>query len=115
MYSGIYISTSKNSLTFLYDIKSTHLLPGLINSYNQGILNKLRGDNLGKLSISSYPFPLSNTEIKMVDFGITLMIVILISLSYAFIPTSFASFIVKERVSKVKHQQIIAGLNVSLM
>ena len=110
MYSSLYMDPSDNSVTFIFDNKATHLLPAVINQWNQGILNQITGDKKHKLRIKSKPFPLSNSEVQMVDFGVTLMTVILISMSYAFIPTSFASHIVTERESSVKHQQIIAGL-----
>eukprot|EP01083_Nonionella_stella_P305332 1064750_1 len=115
LYAAMYVDPDAvhESLTLLYDSKATHLLPGLVNVWNQGILNQITSTTHSTLSVQSHPFPLSSMEVEMVDFGVTLMTVILISLSYAFIPTSFAAYIVTERESRVKHQQIIAGLSIS--
>jgi len=117
LYNALYSNISDNSVTFISETKATHLLPGLVNEWNQAMLKQLVGPNksaAASISVQSHPFPLTNSEVQMMDLGITMVMVILISLSYAFIPTSFAVHIVTERESRVKHQHIIAGLTVSL-
>jgi len=115
LYGGLFVDKDRASVTLMADPKATHLLPVLVNQWNEAILRRVSGDPEAVISVHSEPLPASSTsmEAEMMDLGRSLMTVLVVSMSFAFLPTSFASQIVSERESTVKHQQFMAGMRVS--
>jgi len=61
--------------------------------------------------LTSFPLPFNERESLQADAVITLLIGMFILIPFTFIPSTFVSFIVKEREVKAKHLQVISGMN----
>ena len=61
------------------------------------------------LKMENHPFPLTATVIASIQAQVGSIIAFLFAIALSMIPTGIASYIVNERESKVKHQQLISG------
>jgi ATP-binding cassette subfamily A (ABC1) protein 3 len=77
------------------------------NQYANMLMSQyLPGDRTAHIQATLDPMPLT-AEQKALRSSV---LGILISIGFAFIPANFASWVVKERSTKAKHQQLISGM-----
>ncbi|ETO17937.1 abc transporter, partial [Reticulomyxa filosa] len=112
LYCALYLDPDSDSVVFLYDKKQLHILPIVYTIWDTAVLQSVTNSTDTQLHVSSFPFPMSTKEKWVVAVSMTTMVVLIVSLSFSFIPTSFAYFIVNERISTVKHQHFIAGMSI---
>lgn len=76
-------------------------------------MNKITGSGTASITIINHPLPRTQDQLKINNTisGFFAALIFSIALSFKF--ASIVSFIVKERVDKSKHQQIVSGLNVA--
>jgi len=87
-----------------------HALPEGVQQYYRTHLKSVYGTNL-QSTIKSKPLKLSAREKAQADGQAILQIGMFIMMPFTFIPSTFVSFIVKERECKAKHAQMIAGMS----
>ena len=84
-----------------------HACPIFMNMMNSAIYGK------HKLLARNHPLPFTARQ-KTIISGIgSFFAALLLVLAFAFIPASYAIFIVKEREIAAKHQQLISGVSIS--
>lgn len=83
-----------------------------VNLMNQGILKAVTNNPNAFIKSTLRPHKLTKQWKTFESSADALMAVFLISLAYSFIPSSLIMFIVKERETNVKHQQIVSGVSI---
>jgi len=78
----------------------------LSNMYYQRLSNR---DPAASIVLRMDPLPLTSEQEALT----TSFTAVFIAIAFAFIPASFAGFMVKERETKVKHQQLISGVSIT--
>ncbi len=68
--------------------------------------SQLSSDPSARIITIVNPFPLTQDQQTLNSS----LIAVLTSIGFAFIPASFAAWVVKERTTKAKHQQMISGM-----
>ncbi|CAG9570303.1 putative ATP-binding cassette protein subfamily A,member 2 [Leishmania major strain Friedlin] len=86
---------------------------GLYNLYN-GYYMRLRGNNARVLTTVVEAMPRTKTEVEAQDSIYALIAAIVIMVPFTFIPSTFVSWIVKERECKARHLQNVSGLYFSV-
>lgn len=77
----------------------------------EAYMNQITGSGTASITLVNYPFPrtLSQLKINNTISGFFGALIFSIALSFKF--SSIVAFIVKERIDKSKHQQIVSGMN----
>ena len=90
-----------------------HGVPLFLNIFTSTLYNATLGDDTaGSITVSSHPFPYTEAQKGILSAATSFVTVLFISIAFAFIPASFAVFIVKEREINAKHQQLISGVSI---
>jgi ATP-binding cassette subfamily A (ABC1) protein 3 len=97
----------------LTNASATHGAPLYINSVMNAKAKAASAQVLGTrgVKVQNHPLPLTYREKQSAAGLSSLAASQMISLSFSFIPASYAIYVVKEREVKAKHQQIISGVS----
>nr|XP_061811147.1 phospholipid-transporting ATPase ABCA1-like [Nerophis lumbriciformis] len=96
-----------------YNSKGLHSLVSFVNVVNNAFLRQ----NVPDSSITAYNHPLllGESVIEPMDVSITalkeMIIQICVELALSVVPSTLVLFLIKERVSKAKHLQLVSGVN----
>eukprot|EP00475_Leptophrys_vorax_P005671 TRINITY_DN13418_c0_g2_i1.p1 TRINITY_DN13418_c0_g2~~TRINITY_DN13418_c0_g2_i1.p1 ORF type:complete len:1145 (+),score=272.12 TRINITY_DN13418_c0_g2_i1:223-3435(+) len=93
----------------LFNTSGVHSIPTYFNVMNNVRYKNLTGHPGASILLSSQVFPFTKSQITFNNATVALIV----SIAFAFIPASFGAYIVKERSSKAKHQQLISGVSVT--
>ena len=67
---------------------------------------------LGSIKTNIHPLPLTSQQNTIVSNYQTQIVVTFIMLAVPYVPAAFATFIVREREVKAKHQQLVSGVSI---
>ena len=110
-------STSAASQTYAYNIlvnaTARDAAPMFINLVHTGILRVLdAGVNPGaSITVSNKPLPLTQLQNDISRSSDAFSAATYIVIAFAFLPASYAIFVVRERETGAKHQQLISGVS----
>ena len=115
-YGSVTIAEESTLTDFSYNIlvngSAVHGVGIYMNLVHEAFLQVLTSTPTAGISIRNYPLPRTwqqdNNSASVDAFTAALFFMI----AFCFIPASYASFIVKEREVKAKHQQIISGVSI---
>lgn len=107
--------TSKNvNITAWFNNDPYHAVGITLGYVLNAIYRKLSACNNCLINFINSPFPLkAESQLKIIETGLTTGSGLVFCLFFSFLAVSafFTIFIIKERVSKFKHQQFITGIN----
>ena len=91
-----------------------HALPTYANLVHNGLLAWLRGDNstASTIALTTAPLPYTSAQKSFIASITSFVAVLLTVIALAFIPSSFAVLLVKERETGAKHLQLLAGVSI---
>ncbi|XP_077241690.1 ATP-binding cassette A1 isoform X2 [Tasmannia lanceolata] len=98
--------------TVLHNSTCQHAAPTYINVMNNAILRLATGNDDMIIHTRNHPLPMTRTQHSQHHDLDAFSAAIIVSISFSFIPASFAVAIVKEREVKAKHQQLISGVSI---
>jgi ABC-type multidrug transport system ATPase subunit len=88
-----------------------HGLPEAISEWmGTAARSQTQNSNL-KMRIGNFPLPLTNRQTGTINSFQTIIIGFFILIPFTFIPSTFVSWVVKERQCKAKHLQFVSGVN----
>lgn len=82
----------------------------MINAMNQAIVRYATGKNVS-ITVIDQPWPTTYQEKEFQSTAQGFVAAFIFSIGLSFIPASIVSFIVKERVDMVKHQQLVSSVS----
>ena len=82
-----------------------------VNLMDEAILQMISNNKQAQITTHNYPLPRTFSQEKMTATQSALTAAFFFMIAFAFVPASFATFIVKEREVKAKHQQVISGVS----
>lgn len=103
----------KPNMVIYVNQTAVHGMPTYINLLTNALLHKLTGNKDLSITTVNHPFPLTEFQLKIAETSQAIFTVIYLTQAVAFVPAAFISFIVSERVTKAKHQQLISGVSIS--
>ena len=117
-------------VTVLPNITSTHGAPVFTNLFFNSLLTAVRANTWltekefvqhpesttdlpvpKELRVSSWPFERGIAITNLTNSSFSFLLAIVISIALAFVPPTFALFIVREKEFKQRHQQSVSGLS----
>eukprot|EP00457_Paulinella_chromatophora_P000191 gb/GEZN01000191.1/.p1 GENE.gb/GEZN01000191.1/~~gb/GEZN01000191.1/.p1 ORF type:complete len:1907 (-),score=328.53 gb/GEZN01000191.1/:145-5865(-) len=97
-------------VSLLTNHTAVHALPIFQNLLNQALLRYTLQDESASISVGFQAFDPTYSEAKGVEAVNGIFASVIISLSFSFIPASFAAFVVMEREINSKHLQMLSGV-----
>jgi ABC-type multidrug transport system ATPase subunit len=100
-----------------YSNKAPHSPPIYLNVLNNAILrgHLNASENITQYGITTYSHPFNSTVIQQIQdkmrSGIDLLIALCVIFALSFVPPSFVMFLIRERATGAKHQQLVCGVN----
>lgn len=101
-----------------------HAGPTYLNLFLNSVLKGLQGNSRyhtkerdgglsipTELKVSNHPFPWPKGSKDLISTAFALFLTIIVTIALAFVPPTFALFIVREKEFKQRHQQGVSGLN----
>ncbi|CAM9360676.1 unnamed protein product [Chrysoparadoxa australica] len=88
-----------------------HAAPQFLNAAATGLLRQITGAEDAEITLRLQPFPFTSFQQDVVDDSGTFATALFLMIGYAFIPAAWVGFVVKERETKSKHQQVVSGVS----
>eukprot|EP00903_Cladosiphon_okamuranus_P008962 g8576.t1 len=89
---------------------SLHSVPLYMNQINTAILRVVTGQDTLSIAVTMHPLPRTKYE-KDIDSGFnSFNVVLFILFGFMFIPAAWIAYIVREKETKCKHQQVVSGV-----
>lgn len=83
-----------------------------MNEVHQAYLQARTGNPSASITTHNYPLPQTYLQDQASSTGNAFVAALFFMIAFSFIPASFATFVVKEREVKAKHQQVISGVSI---
>lgn len=117
-FSMISNSTSANGNSYTQvqyylhaNYTALHSGPLMSTLVAQGIVGSLSSGS-ATVTITNYPLPTTTNQNNILSNYNTDLVVTFILLAIPFIPAAFATYVVREREVKAKHQQVVSGISI---
>ena len=109
-------TTSLADSIFAYNLlvnaTALHAAPTFVNLVNTAILRELdTASPTASITVSNKPLPLTRLQNDISQSGDAFSAATYIVIAFAFLPASYAIFVVRERETGSKHQQLISGVS----
>lgn len=111
--SNSFSSGFNTTLTILHNATSAHGVASFNQAYNEYMYKKCTGDPNARLQSLNHPLPLTVEQSVEVKAVLSVIASLFICIPYNYVPAAFIVFLVKERVSKSKHLQLVSGVDMS--
>lgn len=115
-YGAVSIASESNETNLYYNVmvngSAVHAVGIYINLIHSALLQVLSGEGTATIQVRNNPLPRTFKQDQQYATMDAFTAAIFIMIAFCFIPASYASFIVKEREVKAKHQQIISGVSI---
>jgi ATP-binding cassette subfamily A (ABC1) protein 3 len=105
-------------VSVLHNTSSYHALPSFANELTLArwrvLLGKERGSEArdrARYDLFNHPLPLTRQGELRVQAILSLFAAVFVLVPFCYLPASFVIFVVRERASKAKHQQLVSGAN----
>ncbi len=79
---------------------------------HESFLRVLTGNPSASITVHNFPLPLTFVQKNAAASTNAFVASLFCMIAFCFVPASFATFVVKEREVKAKHQQIISGVSI---
>ncbi|ETO08909.1 ATP-binding cassette superfamily [Reticulomyxa filosa] len=89
-----------------------HGFPTGYNLATTSLTKRLTGDFDANIATASHPFARTASQQQIVDAANAFMTSINFAMGLSFVPAAFIAMLVDERVSMVKHQQLVSGVDI---
>ena len=116
-YGAITMSSLTDNTQLIYNVmvnnSAIHGVGLFVNLVHTAFLQVKTKMDTAAITVHNYPLPI--TYAQQIETGTTSSFIaaLFLSIAFCFIPSSYASYIVKEYEMKIKFQQIISGININ--
>ena len=102
------------SYTLLFNSTAVHSAPFLMNRMNEALLRFHRGGTEEvSLVARNYPLPYSHDHAIVMSMMLSFTTSLFCLIAFAFIPAAIVAYIVAEKETNVKHQQLVSGTSLT--
>ena len=110
----VYNYNVTSSASVLHNASSPHA----VGAFNQAFMEYLfkqcsASPTTARLASVNHPLPLTDQQSIEIKTILSVLASLFLLIPYCYIPAAFTVFLVKERVSKSKHLQLVSGVNMS--
>lgn len=111
--AGTDVANNNWQLNIWQNSTAAHGAPIISQLIADALLRTAGGSETASITAKLHPLPLTLTQTTQTAQTSTFTSALIIVMAFAFIPVSFATFIVRERQLEVKHQQLISGVSIT--
>ncbi len=115
-YGAYTIAAESNATDLSYNImvngSSVHGVGIFMNLMHSALLQVLTNKDGATITVRNHPLPRTWSQDNNIATADAFTAALFIMIAFCFVPASYATFVVKEREVKAKHQQIISGVNI---
>uniref|UniRef100_A0A7S1VG15 ABC transporter domain-containing protein n=1 Tax=Grammatophora oceanica TaxID=210454 RepID=A0A7S1VG15_9STRA len=108
-----FVYTLEPTASVLHNTSSPHAAAAFHQTYNEFLFKTCSQNDDARLVSVNHPLPLTTQQEIEVQTVLSILASLFLLIPYCYIPAAFAVFLVKERVSKSKHLQLVSGVNLS--
>ncbi|CAM9541397.1 unnamed protein product [Ascophyllum nodosum] len=90
-----------------------HSIPTYVNQINTAMLRLLSGNADLSISVTIHPMPQTNYQTAIIEGIDSFSVILFILIAFIFSPASWIAYIVREKESKCKHQQVVSGVGLN--
>jgi len=109
-----YYSDINSTASILHNSSSPHAVAAFNQAYMEFMFKQCSSDpKQARLVSVNHPLPLTNQQSIEIQTTLSVLASLFLLIPYCYIPGAFVVFLVKERVSKSKHLQLVSGVNLS--
>eukprot|EP00743_Colponemidia_sp_Colp-15_P004647 GILK01005008.1.p1 GENE.GILK01005008.1~~GILK01005008.1.p1 ORF type:complete len:2608 (-),score=498.63 GILK01005008.1:139-7962(-) len=101
------------AFTVSHNTTAEHALPVYLNVISNAIYKHYTNNPAASISLSSTPWPVTSREGAERQSISSFSAATIILIAYCFIPGAVVAYIVRERETNVKHQQLVSGVSIS--
>lgn len=116
-YGALTISSTSTEKSLLYNIlvngSANHGVGIYANLMHEAFLQVVSNKPRAKIIVHSHPFDETYSQKRRQSATNSFVAALFISIAFCFIPSSYATFVVKEKETKSKFQQMISGCNIT--
>jgi ABC-type multidrug transport system ATPase subunit len=109
---GLGSDTAEVTYTVFHNTTAKHSAPIFMNLANSRLYSVASGDPAASITTRSHPLPFTKRQNTIISAIFSFSSAAIIILAFAFIPASYAVYVVKERECSAKHQQLISGVSI---
>jgi ABC-type multidrug transport system ATPase subunit len=99
-------------INILHNTTSFHSLPSAYSSVTESVYRAISGNSGASLKVSTHPLPLTFIQQQTFDVFLSLLASLFVLVPFCYLPAAFVLFVVKERISKSQHLQLVSGASV---
>lgn len=96
----------------LHNTTSAHSWPAFLSELHSSLLRSATGRPDATIGAASHPLPLTPSESTALDAFLMTLSALMIMIPFQYLAATYGAFVVKERVSKSKLQQLASGCTV---
>ena len=103
----------ESDASILHNSSSPHAVAAFNQAYLEYLYGTCNANQFTKLVSVNEPLPLTTQQSLEVRTILSVLAALFLLIPYGYIPGAFVVFLVKERVSKSKHLQLVSGVNMT--
>jgi hypothetical protein len=97
----------------LHNSTSDHAVAAFNQAYMEYLYGKCKQTDTVRLTSINEPLPMTSQQSIEVKTVLSIVAALFLLIPYCYIPGAFIVFLVKERISKSKHLQLVSGVNMT--
>jgi hypothetical protein len=99
--------------SILHNSTSPHAVAAFNQAYMEYIYGQCKSSGTSRLTSVNEPLPITTQQSIEVKTILSIVAALFLLIPYCYIPGAFIVFLVKERISKSKHLQLVSGVNMT--
>ena len=103
----------ESDASILHNSSSPHAVAAFNQAYLEYLYGTCNANQVTKLVSVNEPLPLTTQQSLEVRTILSVLAALFLLIPYGYIPGAFVVFLVKERISKSKHLQLVSGVNMT--
>lgn len=99
--------------SILHNSSSEHAVAAFNQAYMEYVYGQCKASNNVMLKSINSPLPVTSQQSIEIKTILSIVAALFLLIPYCYIPGAFSVFIVKERITKSKHLQLVSGVNMT--
>lgn len=108
-----FVVSMEARVCILHNSTSDHAVAAFNQAYMEYLYGKCKQTNTVRLTSINEPLPMTSQQSIEVKTVLSIVAALFLLIPYCYIPGAFIVFLVKERISKSKHLQLVSGVNMT--
>lgn len=113
MVPSEFVISMESRASILHNSTSDHAVAAFNQAYMEHLYGQCKQSDTVRLTSINEPLPITSQQGIEVKTILSIVAALFLLIPYCYIPGAFIVFLVKERISKSKHLQLVSGVNMT--